>query len=237
MLRPEKAVLFWLGLVLGVVVALAPAAAPAGAQNTVVADGRPRYDGVQNFLASRGIELPYGRETDGPECETVCGLGNRKNEIFQQLLQRDGVQVFPDAVRQIHRWKRQIGKVAVISASRNCEAVLTAANLATLFDVKVDGNDVARHNLRGKPAPDMFLSAAEQLGVEPAQAMVVEDAMAGVQAGKDGGFGLVIGVARDGARTDSRAVGADLRAAGADMVVGDLTEIELTADAENNGAP
>jgi trehalose 6-phosphate phosphatase len=184
-------------------------------------DGKPRYDGVQSFLESRGIALPLGNPGDEPGKETICGLGNRKNEIFHATLDREGVEVYTDTVEQIGAWKRAGWKVAVISSSRNCEAVLKAANLLDLFDAKVDGNDLGPLHLKGKPAPDMFLHAAQQLGVEPSQAIVVEDAISGVQAAREGQFGLVVGIARD---RDAR----DLREAGADIVIKDLRELQDT---------
>jgi alpha,alpha-trehalase len=130
-------------------------------------DGKPRDDGVQSFLKSRGIALPLGKPGDEPSMETISGLGNRKNEVFHELLQQKGVEVYADAVEQIGAWKRQGWKVAVISSSRNCEAVLRAAHLLDLFDAKVDGNDLGPLQLQGKPAPDVFLHAVQQLGVEP----------------------------------------------------------------------
>lgn len=183
-------------------------------------DGKPRYDGVRSFLASRGIELPEGREDDKPDRETVCGLGNRKNELFQEVLQRDGVLAYEDAVEQIDKWKGAGLKVAVISSSRNCEEILKAANLLDVFDAKVDGKDSDRLGLKGKPEPDIFLHAAEQLGVDSWEAVVIEDAIAGVEAGRNGRFGLVVGVARDGE-------GSDLQQAGADRIVRDLRELGM----------
>lgn len=181
-------------------------------------DGKPRYDGVRDFLGSRGIDLPDGEPDDPPSEATVCGLGNRKNQIFHELLEADGVEVWEDTVEQIRNWKRDGWKVAVFSSSRNCEAVLRAANVSDLFDAKVDGRDLERLRLAGKPAPDMLLRAAEQLGVEPSQAIVLEDAVAGVRAGKAGGFGMVVGVARD------RPAG-ELADAGADRVVRDVRDL------------
>ncbi len=186
-------------------------------------DGMPRYDGVKSFLASRGIELPFGTERDAPDRETVCGLGNRKNAIFHELLEQDGVEAYEDTVEQIGKWQRAGLKVAVISSSRNCEAILKAARLLDVFEAKVDGNDGPRLGLKGKPAPDVFLHAAQELGVEPREAIVVEDAIAGVQAGRRGAFGMVVGVARN-RETD------DLLQAGADCVVHDLREIPSTND-------
>jgi alpha,alpha-trehalase len=181
-------------------------------------DGKPRYDGVRSFLQARGIELPEGYPSDPPESETICGLGNRKNEIFNELLRQEGVVVYEDTLEQIHRWKQQGLKVAVISSSRNCSRILQAAEILDVFDVKVDGNDIERLQLTGKPAPDMFLHAAKALDVAPERAIVVEDAMAGVQAGRAGGFGLVVGVARE-------REGEDLRKHGADQVIRNLGEL------------
>jgi len=181
-------------------------------------DGKPRYDGVRSFLDSRGMHIPDGALDDPPEKNTVCGLGNRKNQLFHELL-ADGVKVWDDTIEQIGNWKRQGWKVAVFSSSRNCEAVLRAAKVLDLFDAKVDGIDLERLELAGKPAPDMLLRAAKQLGVEPSQAIVLEDAIAGVQAGRAGHFGLVVGVARNREATD-------LRQAGADCVVHDVRELE-----------
>jgi alpha,alpha-trehalase len=191
-------------------------------------DGKPRYDGVRSFLASRGIELPEGREDDKPDRETVCGLGNRKNELFREVLQRDGVEAYEDAVEQINNWKRAGLKVAVISSSLNCEEILNAANVLDLFDARVGGKDSDRLGLEGKPAPDIFLKAAELLGVACGEATVIEDAIAGIEAGRNGRFGLVVGVARDGE-------GDDLKQAGADRVVRDLRE--LAVESPDSQAP
>jgi trehalose-phosphatase len=181
-------------------------------------DGKSRNDGVRSFLESRGIQIPDGDPSEEPNWDTVSGLGNRKNEIFHELLQEEGVEVYDDAVQQIEMWKREGLKVAVISSSRNCEAVLKAVGLLDVFDAKVDGNDVATLGLSGKPAPDIFLRAAQQLGVEPDEAMVIEDAIAGVEAGCRGGFAMVVGVARD------READAYWQA-GAHRVVHDLREL------------
>lgn len=184
-------------------------------------DGKPRHDGVQSFLKSRGLALPLGEPSDEPSKETIGGLGNRKNEIFRELLQQEGVEVYEDAVEQIGVWRQAGWKIAVISSSRNCEAILKAANLLDRFDAKVDGNDLAPLQLQGKPAPDMFLHAARQLGVDPSQTIVVEDAIAGVQAARKGRFGLVVGLARN-------REGDDLQEAGADIVLQDLRALQTT---------
>lgn len=193
-------------------------------------DGKPRNEGITSFLESRGIVLPYGAPNDTVDQETVCGLGNRKNVIFHELLHRQGVQVFETSVALIRTLKARGVKIAVVSSSKNCAAVLAAASLSDLFDTRVDGVESARLNLAGKPAPDTFLEAARRLGVAPARTAVVEDAIAGIQAGRNGKFGLVIGVARTGDR-------AVLLEHGADIVVEDLGDIHLTADEEANPLP
>lgn len=185
-------------------------------------DGKLRYDGVRSFLASRGIELPEGSPDDGPDEETISGLGNRKNAYFHEILEGEGIEPFADAVEQIQRWNEAGLKLAVISSSRNCKAILEAAGLDKLFEVRVDGVESDRLDLEGKPAPDIFLEAARRLKVEPEEAIVVEDAQAGVEAGRRGGFGLVAGVSRDGGKDV-------LKAHGADIVVRDLREINLQA--------
>jgi len=181
-------------------------------------DGKPRFDGVRDFLASRGIKLPEGTSDDSPQAETVRGLGNRKNELVSDAIERIGVEAYRGSVQFIDQLRRDGFKVALVTSSENCTAVLKAAKLEELFDVRVDGHMVETQNLAGKPAPDTFLMAAKLLGVAPARAVVVEDAIPGVQAGRSGNFGLVIGVARKG---DAEA----LRHHGANMVVNDLSEL------------
>ncbi len=183
-------------------------------------DGKPRYQGVESFLRSRHIELPFGTPDDPPDRETVCGLGNRKNRIFHQCLEREGVAPFRHAVAFVRSLRRRGIATAVVSSSRNCGAIVKAAALEALFDVRVDGVDAARLALKGKPDPDMFLEAARRLGVTPGRAVVVEDALAGVAAGRNGGFGLVVGVDRSGHPED-------LEAHGADLVVTRLTDVPL----------
>jgi alpha,alpha-trehalase len=185
-------------------------------------DGKPRYDGVSSFLASRDITLPQGTPEDAPGKETICGLGNRKNEIFLQLLEKEGVETYSDTVEQITRWRQEGVKMAVISSSRNCEPILTTAGLRELFDAKVDGVDSERLKLRGKPAPEIFWEAARQLRVRPQEAIVIEDAIAGIKAGVAGGFKLVVGVVRNGDREA-------LLDCGADLVVDDLRELSNIA--------
>ncbi|HYE37098.1 beta-phosphoglucomutase family hydrolase [Methylocaldum sp.] len=182
-------------------------------------DGKARYEGVASFLASRGIALPYGDPGDGPDEETVCGLGNKKNAIYRELLEKNGVEVYPSTIDLIHKLRSKKFATAVVSASRNCAEVLEAAHLSDLFDTRVDGIDLERMHLPGKPAPDSFLEAARRIGVEPTRAVVVEDAIAGVEAGRNGGFGCVIGVDRTG-HADA------LKTAGANIVVADLAELD-----------
>ncbi|WP_299820985.1 trehalose-phosphatase [uncultured Jannaschia sp.] len=182
-------------------------------------DGKPRYEGVRSFLASRGIALPYGDPADPPDRLTICGLGNRKNLVFNDLLAERGVEVFEGSVAFIRSLRERGVRTALVSASRNAVSVLEAAALTDLFEVVVDGVEAARLGLPGKPGPDTFLEAARRLGIPPDRAAVVEDAIAGVAAGRAGGFALVIGVAQAG---DDAA----LREAGADLVVGDLSELE-----------
>ena len=178
-------------------------------------DGKPRADGVRSFLAARGIALPEGSPTDSAEAETVHGLGNRKNDLVVALIDEVGVAAYEDAVAFV-RAARDVGLAcAVVSSSANCRDVLRVAGIERCFDVVVDGVVAAEQHLRGKPAPDTFLAAAAALGVEAAAAAVFEDAEAGVEAGRAGGFGLVVGVDRVG-----RA--AVLRRCGADVVVPDL---------------
>ena len=181
-------------------------------------DGKPRYDGVRSFLASRGIELPEGSPGDPPGAETVCGLGNRKNELVLKLIRERGVQPYEGSVRYV-RAAREAGlRRAVVSSSANTREVLRAAGIDDLFDHVVDGVVAARDHLRGKPEPDTFLAAARALGVGPEQAAVFEDALAGVAAGRAGRFAYVVGVDRVGQA-------AALREHGADAVASDLAEL------------
>ena len=181
-------------------------------------DGKPRYDGVRSFLASRGITLAEGDPSDDPATETVCGLGNRKNSFFSAVLHDEGVAPYPGSVQLLDYLADRGTKIAVVSSSRNAPPVLEAAGLAPRFPVVVDGNVAAREQLPGKPSPDTFAYAAKQLGVPKERAVVFEDALSGVAAGRAGGFGLVVGV--------DRGVGADrLTESGADLVVTDLAEL------------
>ncbi len=187
-------------------------------------DGRPRYDGVRTFLASRDIHLDDGAPDDPPGVETVCGIGNRKNAMFGELLAGEGVEVYEGSLAVVRHLRRHGVRCAVVSSSRSCEAILEAAGLAELFELRVDGQVAARRGLPGKPAPDTFVYAARVLGVAPARAVVVEDAIAGVEAGRAGGFGLVVALDRTG-ETEA------LARAGADCVVTDLGDTLKRGDA------
>ena len=189
-------------------------------------DGKPRFDGTRSFLQSRGIHLPEGEPDDPPDRETVCGIGNRKNARFLELLKQQGAEAYAPALKLIHTLRRAGVRTAVVSSSRNCVAVLESVDAMHLFDAKVDGVDADEAHLAGKPAPDIFLEAARRLGVSPQRAVVVEDAIAGVEAGRAGGFALIIGVDRTG-----HAHG--LRVHGADVVVKDLAEVSV----EGSGPP
>ncbi len=181
-------------------------------------DGLPRQDGVRSFLATRGIELPEGEADDPPERETVHGLGSRKDALVQEILERDGVDVFPDWLARVRAWRADGLRTAVVSSSRNCQRVIAAAGVEDLLDTRVDGETARELGLRGKPAPDLFLVAAERLGVPPEQSVVFEDAVSGVEAGAAAPFGLVVGVARHGDHEG-------LSAHGADVTVTRLTEL------------
>ena len=190
----------------------------SGKDYDLYVDGRPRYDGVRTFLASRGISLPEGDSSDPPSAETVAGLGNRKNELVLALLRRDGVDAYEGSVRYVRKAKEAGLHRAVVSASANCREVLIAAGIEDLFEVRIDGLVAEREHLKGKPAPDTFLAAARKLEVDPSEAAVFEDALAGVAAGRAGRFGFVVGVDRVG-QADA------LRSYGADIVVADLAEL------------
>jgi beta-phosphoglucomutase family hydrolase len=181
-------------------------------------DGKPRLAGTASFLESRGIELPAGQESDPPGTPTVWGLGNRKNELILTVLARDGVQAYEGSVRYVKAAREAGLRTAIVSSSANTEAVLKAAGVDSLFEVRVDHQVAEAAKLRGKPAPDTFLEAARLLGVAAANAAVYEDALAGVAAGRAGNFGLVVGVDRVG-QADQ------LHAHGADVVVKDLAEL------------
>jgi beta-phosphoglucomutase family hydrolase len=181
-------------------------------------DGKPRYDGVRSFLAARGIELPEGSPDDPPDRETICGLGNRKNEIVLRMIHEDGVDPYPGSVRYLEAAVGARLRRAVVSSSTNCRDVLEAAGIEHYLEERIDGIVAEREHLKGKPAPDTYLAGARALGVEPGEAAVFEDALAGVEAGRAGSFGFVVGVDRVG-QADA------LRAHGADTVVKDLAEL------------
>lgn len=181
-------------------------------------DGKPRFDGVRDFLTSRGIDLPEGQRDDAPAAETVCGLGNRKNEAFNKVLERDGVTAYPGSIALLDHLASLDMPLAVVSSSANAPSVLASARVADRFRTVVDGKVAAELGLPGKPAPDTFQHAADALGVAYADAVVLEDAVSGVRAGAAGGFALTVGV--------DRGVGHEtLRGAGADVVVSDLDEL------------
>jgi len=181
-------------------------------------DGKSLYDGARSFLESRQIYLQEGSPAALPDWETICGLGNRKNAAVNAVIAADGVEAFPGTVA-LARYVRQIGmRTAVVTASTNCELVLQSAGIIELLEVQVDGNTAVQEHLAGKPAPDLFLAAARKLDVQPSRAVVIEDAISGVQSGRAGNFGLVIGV-------DRRGHGNLLKQNGADIVVTDVGEL------------
>ncbi|MEU6590511.1 beta-phosphoglucomutase family hydrolase [Streptomyces sp. NPDC046881] len=181
-------------------------------------DGRPREDGVRTFLAARGVHLPEGTPDDPPEAETVNGLGNRKNALVLRRIREEGVEPYEGSVRFLHAAREAGLRRAVVSSSANCRDVLAAAGIEDLLEERIDGVVAHERRLRGKPAPDTYLEGARSLGVEPGEAAVFEDALAGVEAGRAGRFGVVVGVDRVG-QADQ------LRAHGADIVVRDLAEL------------
>jgi beta-phosphoglucomutase family hydrolase len=181
-------------------------------------DGKPRFDGVRDFLSSRDIQLPEGHPNDPSNVDTVHGLGRRKDNLLIRAIAEVGVEPYAGTVSYIHQLRRHGFKVAVVTSSEHCDAVLRAVNLDDLFEVRVDGNVIQAQRLAGKPAPDTFLMAAKLLGVEPIRAVVIEDAISGVEAGSNGKFGLVIGVARKGNAEE-------LKHHGAQLVVDDLAEL------------
>jgi beta-phosphoglucomutase family hydrolase len=181
-------------------------------------DGKPRYEGVQSFLESRGIDLLRGKPTDPPDAETVDGLGNRKNELVLKLIHDQGVEPYEGSVRYLHAARDAGMRRAVVSSSTNCKDVLEAAGIEDLLEVRMDGVVAEREHLKGKPAPDTYLKAAEMLGSEPRRCAVYEDALAGVESGRAGNFGCVVGVDRVGQAEA-------LKEHGADVVVQDLAEL------------
>ncbi|GAB2539341.1 HAD family hydrolase [Brachybacterium huguangmaarense] len=183
-------------------------------------DGKPRYDGVRSFLASRGIELPEGDPGDAPDAETVAGLGNRKNDMMLAMVREQGVEPYPGTVAYLDHLDAAVpgARLAIVSSSRNAEAVLAGAGLRDRFELVVDGNVAAQEGLPGKPAPDTYLHAARLLGADAAGAVVYEDAVSGVAAGAAGAFGAVVGVDRGAGREA-------LSGSGATVVVSDLGEL------------
>jgi beta-phosphoglucomutase family hydrolase len=186
-------------------------------------DGKPRLDGVRDFLASRGIHLPEGAPDDEPSAETVHALGNRKNELVLAAIAGGEVDVYPGSIAFVRRLHEDGTPTAIVSSSRNAAAVIEAAGIEALFDTRVDGVVAAERGLAGKPAPDTFVAAADRLRVAPDRAVVVEDAVSGVRAGRAGGFALVVGVARESNAED-------LTGAGADVVVADLSELTFVSE-------
>ena len=181
-------------------------------------DGKPRLDGVRSFLQSRGIDLPLGTPSDSPDAETLYGLGIRKNDLVLKLIHDEGVEPYDGSVRFAKQAREQGLRTAVVSSSTNCRDVLVAAGIDDLFEARIDGVVAEREHLAGKPAPDTFVAGARAVGVEPAHAAVFEDAEAGVEAGRAGNFGWVVGVDRTGHA-------AALREHGADVVIKDLAEL------------
>ena len=181
-------------------------------------DGKPRYDGVRSFLVARGIELPQGEPGDAPGAETVCGLGNRKNELVLRMIREEGVEAYEGSVRYLEAARDAGLRRAVVSSSTNTREVLMAAGIEGFFEARIDGVVAEREGLKGKPAPDTFLAGARALGVAPGEAAVFEDALAGVAAGRAGSFACVVGVDRVGQAEA-------LREHGASIVVSDLSEL------------
>ena len=181
-------------------------------------DGKPRYKGVASFLESRGIDIPFGDPTDLPDTETCCGLGNGKNVAFNEVLENEGVEVYPSTVAILKELKSAGIKLGVASSSKNCKPVLERIDLLKIFDTRVDGEVSAELGLHGKPEPDIFTTACDIVNVKYANSIVVEDAVSGVQAGAKGNFGLTLGIARENNKKE-------LEEGGADFVVEDLEEI------------
>lgn len=188
-------------------------------------DGKPRYKGVESFLGSREIELPYGNPDDAPDKKTVCGLGNRKNEIYTGLLKKRGAETYDDAVKKIRSWKENGLKTAVVTSSKNGKLVLETAGIEDLFDVRIDGITAQKRELKGKPNPDIFVEATKELDVSPEISALFEDAISGVQSGSNGNFALVVGVARNENRKE-------LSENGADVVIESFENFDLLNDEE-----
>ncbi len=189
----------------------------------IYVDGKPRLEGIKSFLQSRKISLPAGDPKEAPGFRSIHALGNLKNGYFLEKVKKDGVEVYQSTLEFIRKLKAQGIKTGIISSSKNCALILDSAGLAEMFEVRVDGVDLIKLNIPGKPAPDMFLEAARQLGAEPSRTVIIEDAVSGVEAAKAGGFGLVIGISRLGNRKD-------LLQYGAHVVVNDAAEISVAHD-------
>lgn len=181
-------------------------------------DGKPRYEGVESFLKSRQIDMEMGNEDEEPGHQSIYGLGKKKNQLFHQQMEEHGVETYDDTLECIRQWKAADKKMAVVSSSKNCRLVLEKASLIDEFDAIFDGQDALEQEVEGKPAPDIFLKAAEQMKVSPEKAVVFEDAISGVEAGRKGNFGLVVGVDRAGQRQQ-------MEKAGADLVISGLNEL------------
>ncbi len=183
-------------------------------------DGKPRYDGVRSFLESRGISIPFGDPKDFPDKETICGIGNKKNLKFNELLRSGGVEVYLSSIEFIRALKKANIKIGIASSSKNCRGILQSANIEDLFETRVDGVVSTELGLKGKPEGDIFVTAVHNLGTIPAKSVVVEDAVSGQEAGRNGGFGLVLGIARKNNEKE-------LLESGADIVVKDLSDIDI----------
>jgi HAD superfamily hydrolase (TIGR01509 family) len=183
-------------------------------------DGKPRYQGVKSFLASRGVEIPYGSKNDDPGYDTVCALGNSKNILFNNLLEKDGVEVYHDALEKLKEWRSQGMKTAIVSSSKNCRKIIQVAGISNLFDACVDGLVSEEIGLKGKPNPDIFTEAARRLEINVENAVVFEDASSGVKAGQRGYFGLVVGISRFG---NAKV----LLKNGADITIDDFRDFDL----------
>lgn len=191
----------------------------------LLVDGKPRYEGVKSFLESRKTSLPYGNPQDSPEKKTVCGLGNKKNELFNEYINRGGVKKYNPAIEKLRKWYTQGFKTAIVSSSKNCLQIIKQVGIADLFDTRVDGKIAAERKLKGKPNPDIFIEAAKEIAVAPEEAVVFEDAISGVQAGQKGHFGLVVGVNR----SDNEEA---LLNEGADIIINSFDEIDFDNNPE-----
>ncbi len=191
-----------------------------GSDYLLYVDGRPRYDGVKNFLISRDVQLPMGDVQDAPGLDSICALGNLKDQLFMALLSSEGVEVFESSVRLIKELRTAVFRCCIASSSRNCKPVLSVAGLSGAFEAIVDGASLSIRGIKGKPAPDMFLACASDLGAAPHASVVVEDAVAGVKGAHAGGFGLIVGV-------DRKDDGAQLIANGADVAISDLAGVGI----------